>query len=225
MKFIEKIINIAAPHNCLSCGSEGSLLCAWCIPEAVEPVPTRCYRCRRMSTDYKVCNSCRASGSKLRYVWVRGEYGGLPKELVYQLKFKRAKAAVEPIARLTDEVLPWLEPEVVIVPVPTATTRQRYRGYDHAELIAKQLAAIRGLTHERLIIRLGQSRQVGAKRTQRLLQLQDSFVPRKTTLIKGARILLVDDVVTSGGTLEAAALTLRKAGARTVDAVAFVQKK
>lgn len=135
------------------------------------------------------------------------------------------RAAAEPIANLMDEVLPWLEPEVLVVPVPTATIRRRYRGYDHTELIAQELAKMRGLQQASVLLRVGQTRQVGAKRLERLSQLKESFMPRNPTIIKGAHILLVDDIVTSGGTLESAARVLKKAGARRVDAVAFAQKQ
>jgi competence protein ComFC len=171
-----------------------------------------------------VCTSCRKQ-TALKYVWVANEYDGLPKQLVYQLKFQNAKAAVAPMVRMMDETLPFLPADTIIVHVPTATARYRQRGYDQAELLAKQLAKQRGLPHATLLARIGQSRQVGATRSERLKQLQGNYRPVKPYLIAGAHILLVDDILTTGSTLEAVARTLNEAGAKRVDAITFAQKQ
>jgi predicted amidophosphoribosyltransferase len=75
-----------------------------------------------------------------------------------------------------------------------------------------------------LLARRGQSRQVGARRMQRTTQLVDAFHPIRPSLIQGAHILLVDDIVTTGASLEAAARVLKQAGAKRIDAVVFAQK-
>lgn len=80
------------------------------------------------------------------------------------------------------------------------------------------------MRHFTLLSRLGQTRQVGSKREQRLTQLSDAFRALRPDVIRNAQILLVDDVVTTGGTLEAAANVLRQAGASRIDAVVFAQK-
>ncbi len=224
MRLLEKTIGLLAPHCCLGCGDEGSILCDWCLPDAIGALPSRCYRCKQLSPDSRVCPSCRQH-SKLAHVWVRGNYEGLAKRLIYKFKYERASAAAKPLARLMIEALPWLNDETLIVHVPTATRRRRQRGYDHAELIAREIARQRGLTHIPLLARYGQSRQVGAKRNERLKQLQDSFYIRNLNELPKARILLVDDIVTTGGTLEAAAAVLKKAGAKSVDAIVLAQKQ
>lgn len=225
MRLLEKVIGLVAPHNCIVCSREGELLCDWCIPDAVTLLPDRCYYCKQISDNSAVCKSCRQKGSRLSNVWVRTGYEGTAKQLVYQLKFNRAKAAARPIARLIDETLPWLEPDTVLVPVPTATSRRRSRGYDHAELIAKELASIRNLSCQPLLVRIGQSRQVGAGRKERLLQLQSAFIAREMGAFKNVPLVLIDDIVTTGGTVEAAARALKTAGAKHVCAAVFAQKQ
>ena len=98
------------------------------------------------------------------------------------------------------------------------------RGYDHAALLARELARHTELTTMPVLRRVGQTRQVGATRSQRLKQLEGAFYVRRPEEIQGKKILLVDDLVTTGATLEAAARCLRLAGARTVSAVVFAQK-
>jgi predicted amidophosphoribosyltransferase len=72
-------------------------------------------------------------------------------------------------------------------------------------------------------MRIGQAHQVGAGRAQRKKQLDGVFRPRHIERIKGQHIILVDDVLTTGATLESAARTLRRAGAAQVDAWVFAK--
>jgi ComF family protein len=148
----------------------------------------------------------------------------MAKELTRRFKFHYARAAAQPIAQLMSEILPFFTRKIIVVHVPTATVRRRQRGFDQAELLARELARSLHLPQATLLARLGQSRQVGATREQRLQQLINGFHPRKPYLIKGAHILLVDDVTTTGATLEAAAKVLKQAGAKRIDAVVFAQK-
>jgi ComF family protein len=120
------------------------------------------------------------------------------------------------------EYLPYFGPETLLVPVPTATQRARQRGYDQADLLARELSEILGLPHQYLLSRLGQARQVGTGRKQRAAQLAKAFRVKGRVPIN-SHIMLVDDVVTTGATLEAAATILKKAGAKRVDAVIFAQ--
>lgn len=223
MFILERLISTLAPHQCLTCGAEGATVCAWCLPDFIAPVPARCYRCRVATENSAVCRKCRRT-SPLSHVWVRTTYEGDAKLLVHGLKFQRKRAAAAVAGKLTAEALPYLDRSMIVAHVPTATSHVRQRGYDHAELVAKTIAKESGLSYTPLLARVGQARQVGAKREQRLVQLQNAFHVRKPQVIQKARILLVDDIVTTGATLEAAGRVLRNAGAKTVDAVVFAQK-
>lgn len=221
MLLIEHILNILAPHECIQCDREGSLLCSVCMLDACPSVPERCFRCKKLMHDFATCTNCRRNGAP-SHVWVRTEYLDTAKRLVYDLKFKSARAAVVPIARLTTETLPNLPLDTLIVPIPTATKRRRQRGFDHTALLARELSKRTGLSWESVLARSDQKRQVGASREQRISQLADSFMAKKT--LNSTKILLVDDIVTTGGTLESAARELRRAGASRVDAIVFAQK-
>jgi len=222
MSPVEALINLLAPHNCLACGDEGKLVCGYCRPDFCPILPPRCYKCKITSGNSLVCVKCRRE-SPLKHVWVCTYYTGLPKELIHSFKFDGAQAAATMVAGFMQETLPYLD-NALIVPVPTATVRLRHRGYDHTCLLARQLSRLLNLPYATALARLGQSRQVGTKRAERLSQLTGAFYPKNTGLVKGAHILLVDDVVTSGATLEEAGRTLKRAGAKTVDAVVFAQK-
>lgn len=223
MRIIEKLVSLIAPHDCLDCGTEGTLVCAWCMPNAFLPLPDRCYRCNKLSRDSKVCTRCRRS-SPLHAVWVCTEYEGLAKRLVHKLKFERAGAAALPIAEAMAETLPYFTKKTVVTHIPTATSRYRQRGYDQAELIARRFAQLKGLQYIPLLTRQGHSRQVGAKRLLRLSQLEGAFRPRNAYAAAGAEVILIDDIVTTGATIDAAARVLKAAGAKRVSAAIFGQK-
>jgi len=111
-----------------------------------------------------------------------------------------------------------------VVPVPTATSRVRQRGFAHGELLAKMIAAELRMEYSLALRRLGQIRQLGSKRENRLVQLSDSFAAKNQRRVIDRKILLVDDVLTTGGTLIAASKVLKSAGAKEVNALVFAKK-
>ncbi len=222
MSALDTLLSIVAPHECVGCGSEGSILCFNCINSITSP-PDRCYRCHKVSTDSAVCQTCRRS-SNLKHVWVVADYENEAKAVIQKFKFERAYAAASVIAGLMSEALPFLADHLVVA-VPTASVRVRERGYDQSRLIAKRIATAKDLQYAPLLARGLQSRQVGASRRQRIEQMRNMFRVTSPKLAEGRRVLLVDDVSTTGATIEAAAKTLKNAGVQTVDAVIFAQKQ
>ncbi len=224
MPLLDAVISVLAPHNCLVCGCEGKLICNWCAVDAFVPLPSRCYRCKRVTNEFSLCDRCKPR-TPLRHVWIRTGYEGSAKDLIHTYKFERTQAAFAVITESMDEVLPYLPADTLIIPVPTATSRVRQRGYDHAYLLASELARRRQFKWLRAVTHLTQSRQVGSSRQQRLTQLADNLVVTKPAFVKGRDVLVVDDVVTTGATLEAMARALKQAGAKSVNALAFAQKQ
>lgn len=119
--------------------------------------------------------------------------------------------------------LPVQSKDVVVTHIPTAARRKRERGYDQAALLARTVAHELDLPHIPLLERIGNARQMGAASSARRTQLRGVFRPLKPYVIQNASILLVDDVLTTGSTLEAAARVLRTAGAASISAVVFAQ--
>lgn len=226
MLFIDRLVAVFAPHECLVCGVEGTLLCAWCAQEHLLPVPDRCYRCGAVSADARVCAKCRRKGP-LRHVWVATEYDGAAKQLVHRLKFERVSAAAPVMAAVLHDRLPHIANNTIIVPIPTAAVRVRQRGYDQAVLVARAFAKKRQLTVCEALVRMGATRQVGATRARRQEQMLHAF---RVSMLRGDMlrdrdVLLVDDITTTGTTLESAARAVRAAGASSVSAAVFAQKR
>jgi len=222
MNVAELLVGCIAPHVCLVCEREGAPLCGSCRLIVLPTLPSRCYRCHKATRQYSVCVSCRRS-VQLLHVWVAAGYEDVPKELIYRLKFQRVQAVADVLAWAINETLPLLPQDVTVAHIPTVNSRIRQRGYDQAQLVACKLAKIRGLQYRNILKRSGSSRQVGAGRKNRFKQLENAFSPMGKLPLEGAHVLLIDDVLTTGATLEAASKALSAAGVKTVDGAVFAQ--
>lgn len=223
---LDTIIGVIAPHSCLSCDQEGALLCRPCLM-ALPPAIRRCYRCERPADSFRTCQPCRAAGSGLRAVYAATPYDGVARDVIWRLKFDRAKAAAAVMAQRMAAVLPEVPPQTVVVPVPTVRQRARRRGYDQAALLARLYARRINRPYAELLQRSGQQEQIGANRQQRQAQLDGSYslagrLPSGMRLERQT-VILVDDVLTTGSTLEAASRPLVMAGARSIHGLVFAQ--
>lgn len=142
-------------------------------------------------------------------------YDGLVKQLIQKLKFRSAIELAEIGANLMFPALPESEFDFV-VPVPSVASRLRERGYNPAAALARRLAQELSLPYLQALGRLGRSHQVGHGRQERLLAVQGQMYAKQSRLLREARILLVDDVVTTGATMNEAARALREVGAVSV---------
>lgn len=204
------------------CKAEGSLLCFACTKASVPAVPSCCYRCHSITRQSAVCKSCRSSVN-IRHVWVATSYEGLPKDLLRRLKFDRARSGAKPVAAIIDTILPQLPDDIAVCYIPTANDRIRKRGYDQAEEISKELCRLRGWRNSSMFLRIGSARQVGATRRERFKHLEKALKLRRKVDISGKHVLLIDDVTTTGATIEAAAKILKDGGAKIVDVAVFAQ--
>lgn len=119
---------------------------------------------------------------------------------------------------------PWVEPALeaaqLVLPIPLSRQRMRERGFNQAALLARHLA--HGKVDNGVLLRLRATEaQSGLPRSQRLRNLRNAFAvePARAAGLRGLRLVLIDDVMTTGATLDAAARVLREAGAAHITAL------
>jgi ComF family protein len=154
--------------------------------------------------------------------WAPVAYDGPARELVKGLKFRGAAGLADAMAAQVVAGAPHgLLEGAALVPVPLHGRRLRRRGFNQAERLALAIAARAGLECAPCLRRLGPAKpQVGRPRAERLEAVRESI---EATGAAPRRAVLVDDVITTGGTLAACAAALRNAGARDVAAVAYAR--
>lgn len=181
--------------------------------------------CHALTKESETCKKCRSQYGLPKHVWVHAQYDSETKRLIYALKYGRVRGAASVIASLLDDTLPYFEPSsTVFVPIPTSPARVRARGLDHTLLIAKELSAIRDIPVATPLFRSTNTQQVGASRKLRLSQLDGAMQYKNNNIDVRSRIILIDDLMTTGGSLIAATRTLKQAGHTHVYAAAFAQK-
>ncbi|MGH9869119.1 MAG: ComF family protein [Candidatus Polarisedimenticolia bacterium] len=153
-------------------------------------------------------------------VWAVGSYEGRLRRIVRCFKFRETPGLGAPLGERLATRAAGSRGEVdVIVPVPLHWRRRRRRGYNQAELLGRQVARALRCPQDRLALRRLRptAAQSGRSRDERALNVRQAFRARASR-VRGARVLLVDDVVTTGATLRECARVLHAAGAIDVRA-------
>lgn len=208
------------PLRCVACGENGSHgrdLCATCHAALPWQGPA-CPRCALPGPDARACDDCLGADSPLTTVHAAFDYAFPLDRLLPRLKFHRDFAAGRVLAQCMAERFAGLPRPDAIVPVPLHHARLRRRGYDQALQLARPLAlALRlPLRADLLQRRKATSAQSRLDANARQRNLHGAFAT--VGQAPPAHVVLVDDVMTTGATLGAAACTLRAAGVRQVDA-------
>lgn len=216
---IEYLISIVSPEQCRLCYSDAIMVCDDCLGKNILEIESRCYICNKLTYQNQICSNCRSS-SRLRRVWWLSEYKDPIKTYIHDMKFHRKRAYARKFGNILADTLPYLDKDTIVIPAPTASRRIRQRSFDQAVLIARSLGVARNLSVvSGALVRQSQADQIGKHRTERIKQMKGCFIVRNKALLSNKSVLLVDDVITTGATLEAAAEALRLCGARHVDAV------
>lgn len=210
-----------APYSCMICADEGQLLCNRCSLDAFDTVPSRCFNCFSQTDSFATCSKCSPS-TPLKRVWVASVYKDLTKKLVHKMKLNSCRQACSVVATRLEEIAPYYDKSVVITYVPTSTKRVRERGFDHARLIAKTFAKKRGLQTRNLLLRTTHQKQAGTDKKTRLQQAKGSY-QAITPSISIDRVVLIDDIITTGATLSEATRVLKKAGVKNIESLVFAQ--
>lgn len=216
------------PSQCRVCHTWPSHpVCEACVNQFAQPHP-RCSTCALpLPSGLRQCGACLKNPPPLDDCLTAVAYAYPWSSLIQDYKFHAQPGLVRSFATLL-RAAPWVEPQLEaadwLVPMPLSRTRLRERGYNQALLLARQLD--RNKARADLLLRIKDTpAQHTLKRQQRLSVLNDAFAiePLLVEHIKGKRLMLVDDVMTTGASLFAAARVLKAAGASHVTGLVFAR--
>jgi ComF family protein len=219
---------LAAPSRCAVCGAwPATPLCDACIERFTPPVH-RCALCAiELPAAVPVCGACVSEPPPLDACFAAVPYAYPWSALVARLKFQQQPGWA---ASLADRMrrIPGLARELagadVVLPMPLAPRRLAERGFNQALLLARAME--RGKTQPRLLLRLRETgSQAALDLRARHANMRNAFgvEPLRAAELHERAVLLVDDVMTSGASLHAAAQAVRQAGARRVSAVVLAR--
>ncbi len=221
MRFLNTILDIVFPVNCVSCGERGSDLCIRCLSDSPP-----------------------AERESANWIFPLFDYRHLPiKKSIWLLKYKGKKRLAGIFAEIIyDRIIEELSEltvmnnfrEPILIPIPLSKKRHRERGYNQAELICQELIKINNLRRlstdstmasgvdlrleKNILIKIKETEhQANIKdRKERLKNLAGSFSVKNSELIKNKNIILIDDVTTTSATLTEAKKILKQSGAKKI---------
>lgn len=170
------------------------------------------------------CALCRLGANGFDTVYTFGSYEETLRELIHLFKYNRVRPLVRPLGQLLARAVPPERQFDMVVPMPLHWRKRWSRGYNQSELLAKEIARMRGLPVGKIVRRVKPTApQAGLSNSKRRLNVRGAFKIRDGANVKGLRVLLIDDVLTTGATASACAKVLKRAGAKHV-AVAAVAR-
>lgn len=229
-ELFQAAVSLLYPATCTICRQHlraGEYLCDACEAKIARIVPPFCETCSEpfdgsINTAF-TCANCahRAIHFDAAVAAYRGR--GIVRDVIHQFKYNRQIHLRHVIARwlcaaLDDERLRNIQFDL-IVPVPLHAARQRERGFNQASVLAELLSAQTSIPCKPLLKRMRYTTtQTALDRSERMKNLHNAFRLRKNADVRGLRVLLIDDVLTTGSTLSECARILKRAGATSVHA-------
>jgi ComF family protein len=212
-------LDLLFPRWCVGCGREGDFICSSCLKSLPRIVPPLCPKCGLPQSIANLCPSCLSWQAEIDGIRAPFRFEGVMRQAIHQLKYRNLRALAGLLASLLNEyLLANPVPGEVLVPVPLHPKRLRERGYNQSQLLAKELGRLSGLpvvddclTRQRHSLPQARTSSLAERRGN----VADAFACRHQRL-ESKSVIIIDDVATSGATLDACARALKAAGAASV---------
>ncbi len=226
-RIYRQCLDLFFPPRCDGCHRTGVWLCDDCLSQVPRLTPPFCERCGDKVESGKLCARCRTSPLHIESIRSVVYFEGVLRHAMHQLKYRGRTVLAESLGGLMADY--WTQhpiPIDVVVPVPLHATRLRERGYNQAGLLAREMARQAGLTlDERTLVRHRSTvSQVDLNAEQRRENVHAAFTCSGPALA-GMRVLVIDDVCTTGSTLDACAVALKEGGATSVHALTLARAR
>lgn len=212
-----KLLDLLFPPRCVNCKKNGGALCPQCLASMRYVSPPFCPRCNylRVSTQAN-CPDCRAHPRIITRIRAPALHEGVMREAIHALKYNRRRDVAQPLAQILAPLISQFDTRIdLLTSVPLHRARERERGYNQAELLAEQTARAVRCTYARVLERTrATTDQIGLNARERRNNVENAF--RADVPVKDLNIVLIDDVCTTGATLDACAAALFAQGARAV---------
>jgi ComF family protein len=230
------VFNLVFPDDCRLCEQPLRSLsripvCPSCLA-LPQPLQAEffCRACRTPFADdypldeHDLCTVCREGLANFDSAYSFGSYEGPLQQLIHLLKYAKVESLAGPLGKLLMQALPLDVNFDLIIAMPLHWRKRWERGFNQAELLAEPVARRHGL---RLATNLRRARytksQAGLSESARRENLRGSFRVHRPEQLAGKRVLMIDDVFTTGATLRAAAAVLKSAGAAHVSALTLAR--
>jgi len=220
-------IDLLFPQWCVGCGKEGSFICLSCRRSLPRIMPPLCPKCGKPQLSGILCPNCVSWPAEIDGIRSPFRFDGVIRQAIHQLKYRNLRALAVTLANLLQDYLATNPiPGEVLVPVPLHQKRIRERGYNQSNLLAKELGKLTSLpVVDDCLIRQRHTPPQAKTLTvaERRSNVANAFTCRDHRL-RDKQVLLIDDVSTSGATLDACAAALKAGGATAVWGLALARE-
>jgi competence protein ComFC len=219
---VANVVDAVFPARCAGCGHRGGWVCDECRPKVSLFAPPWCERCG-IPNDSR-CR-CDLLGPHVAMTRSAAVYSGWIRRAVHLVKYENEPARIPCLVETMIPVARGIPSFDAFVPAPLHSSRQRSRGYNQSDLLAVQLGRLMDIPVSRCLVRTRRTdQQVGLNLEQRRENVAGAFAVGWPDAVVGKRLVLVDDVMTTGSTLNACAEALVSAGASWVGTLTFARE-